>query len=62
MARTKSVILSKEEKKAAIAETKAAIKAAKVEVKDATTARKTLDKEYNAAVKEAIQGLLPRVG
>ena len=51
MARTKSVIMSKEETKAALAAAKNELKELKATQKTLTAERKTLDKDYNAAAK-----------
>ena len=53
MARAKSQILSKEDLKTAKAEAKAALKEAHRSARAAAGARKSLDKDYNAAVKLA---------
>ena len=51
MARTKSVIMSKEETKAALAAAKTALKDLKVAQTTSVAERKTLDKDYAVAVK-----------
>ena len=51
MARTKSVIMSKEETKAALADAKAALKELKLARKTISTERKTLDKDHAVAAK-----------
>ncbi len=58
MARAKSQILSKEDLKTAKAEAKAALKEAQAAAKAAVGSRKTLEKDYNAAVKLADKEVL----
>lgn len=57
MARPKSVVLSKDEKKAVVVELKAKIKAAKDNVKQLAGVRKEADKAYAAAGKAHVAAL-----
>ena len=51
MARKQSVILTPAEKKLAVGDAKEVVKAAKADLSNAMKARKTLDSDYNKAVK-----------
>ena len=57
MARPKSVVLSKDEKKAVVADLKAKIKAAKDNVKNIAGIRKEADKVFAAASKAHVAAL-----
>lgn len=57
MARPKSVVLSKDEKKQIVADLKAKIKAAKDNVKQLAGIRKEADKALNAATKAHVAAL-----
>ena len=57
MARPKSVVLSKDEKKAVVTELKAKIKAAKDNLKQLAGIRKEADKTYAAAGKAHVAAL-----
>lgn len=57
MARPKSVVLSKDEKKAVVTDLKAKIKAAKDNVKQLAGIRKEADKTYAAAGKAHVAAL-----
>ena len=60
MARSASIILSKEEKKAVVTELKAKIKAAQVEIKLVATNVKTAIKAHLALLKEADKTIAAR--